>query len=143
MPAILIIYDDDTYDLDVFHADIKTTVYRKISEVSQRIEKEDIRQICFMSLYSYIDDIQNVPETSKERSSMAVKDILAFMSVDQALNEMEYVFEGELLSKVEYIACVMQHGRKDKLEIGSLNMYPIIRAFETKKRRSTKELYAR
>lgn len=133
MPAVLIIYGDDTYDLDVFHADIKTTVYRKISEVSQRIETEDICQICFMSLYSYIDDIKNVPETSKERSAIAVKDVLAFMSVDQELNEIEYVFDGELLSEIEYIACVMQHGRKDKLEIGRLNMHPIIKAFETKK----------
>lgn len=132
MPAMLIIYGDDTYDLDVFHADIKTTVYRKISEVSQRIEQEDIRQICFMSLYLYIDDVHNVPETSKERAAIACKDILVFVSVDQELNEMEYVFEGELLSKVEYVACVMQHGRKNKLEIGRLNMSPIIRAFKTK-----------
>lgn len=138
MPAILIIYGDDTYDLDVFHADIKTTVYRKISEVSQRIETEDICQICFMSLYSYIDDIKNFPETSKERSAIAVKDVLAFMSVDQELNEIEYVFVGELLSEIEYIACVMQHGRKDKLEIGRLNMHPIIKAFEIKKCKSTK-----
>lgn len=45
MPAILIIYDDDTYDLDAFHADIKTTVYRKISEVSQKYLKELRRKI--------------------------------------------------------------------------------------------------
>ena len=63
---------------------------------------------------------------------MAVKDILVFMNVDQELNEMEYVFEGELLSKVEYVACVMQHGRENKLEIGRLNMSPVIRAFKIK-----------
>ena len=85
-----------------------------------------------MSLYLYIDDDQNVPETSKERAAIACKDMLVFVSVDQELNEMEYVFEGELLSKVEYVACVMQHGRKNKLEIGRLNMSPIIRAFEVK-----------
>jgi len=135
MPAMLIIYGNDTYDLDVFHADIKTTIYRKISEVSQRIEQEDIRQICVMSLYSYIEDVQNVPETSKERTAMACKDMLVFVSVDQELNEMEYVFDGESLSKVEYVACIMQHERKNKLEIGRLNMSPIIRAFETKKRK--------
>lgn len=132
MPAILTIYGDDTYDLDVFHADIKTTVYRKISEVAQRIEQEDIRQVCFMSLYLYRDDDQNVPETSKERAAIACKDMLVFVSVDQKINELEYVFEGELLSEVEYVACVMQHGRKNKLEIGRLNMSPIIRAFEAK-----------
>lgn len=55
------------------------------------------------------------------------------INLDQELNEMEYVFDGELLSKIEYTAYVMQHGRKDKLEIGSLNMSPIIKAFEVKK----------
>lgn len=38
MPAILTVYNDDTYDMDVFHADIKTTIYRKITEVSQLIK---------------------------------------------------------------------------------------------------------
>lgn len=133
MPAMLIIYGDDTYDLDVFHADIKTTLYRKITEVSQKIEHEDIRQVCFMSLYLYIDADQNVPETSKERASIASKEMLVCVSVDQELNEMEYVFEGDLLSKVEYVACVMQHGRKNKLEVGRLNMSPIRKAFKIKK----------
>lgn len=29
------------------------------------------------------------------------------INLDQELNEMEYVFDGELLSKIEYIAYVM------------------------------------
>lgn len=133
MPAILTIYGDDTYDMDVFHADIKTTVYRKITEVAYRINEEDIRQVCFMSLYSYISDIENCPRISKERLTIASKDLLAFMSVDQELNEMEYVFDGDALSDVNYIACVMKNGRKDKLEIGRLNMSPVVQAFKEKK----------
>lgn len=133
MPAILTVYNDDTYDMDVFHADIKTTVYRKIAEVSQRIRDKDIRQICFMSLYSYIPSIQNAPKTSKERAATASKDILVFASVDQELNEMEYAFDGEALASVEYVAYIMKHGRKNKLEIGRLNMSPILQAFKSKK----------
>ena len=132
MPAVLTIYNDNTYNMDVFHANIKTTTYRKITEVSQKIMKEDIRQVCFMSLYSYIPDTQNHPQTSKERLSMSSKNVLAFMSVDQDLNEMEYIFDGETLSNVEYVAYVMKHGRKNKLEIGRLNMSPILRAFKSR-----------
>lgn len=133
MPVVLTVYNDDTYDMDVFHADIKTTVYRKITEVSQMVKDEDIRQICFMSLYSYIPNVQNTPKTSKERVAASSKDILVFMSIDQELNEIEYVFDGEDLSNVEYVACVMKHGRKNKLEIGRLNMSPVLQAFKSKK----------
>ena len=133
MPAVLTVYNDDTYDMDVFHADIKTTMYRKITDVSKMIKDQDIRQICFMSLYSYIPNVPNAPKTSKERVTASTKDILVFTSVDQELNEMEYVFDGNALSNVEYVSCVMQHGRKDKLEIGRLNMSPILQAFKSKK----------
>jgi len=133
MPAVFTVYNDDTYDMDVFHADIKTTMYRKIAEVSQMIKAEDIRQICFMSLYSYIPNVPNAPKTSKERVAASTKDILVFTSVDQELSEMEYVFDGDALSNVEYVAHVMKHGRQNKLEIGRLNMSPILQAFQSKK----------
>ena len=132
MPGILIIYGDDTWSLDVFHADIKTTVYRKITEVAQRISKEDIRQIGFMSLYSFMPDTKGDLQTSKERLAISSKDLLAFMSVDNELNEMEYVFDGDALSNIEYVVNEMQRGRKNKLEIGKLNMSPIVQAFKEK-----------
>lgn len=133
MPAILTVYNDDTYDMDVFHADIKTTIYRKITEVSQLIKNRDIRQICFMSLYSYISNVQNVPKTSKKRIASSINDILAFESIDQNLNEMEYVFEGKALSNINYVISVMKRGPKTKLELGRVNMSPIIQAFKSKK----------
>lgn len=132
MPAILTIFADDTYNLDVFHADIKTTAYRKITEISKIISNEDIRQVCFMSLYSYIVDAPSTPKISKERISMTTKDMLVFTSIDSELNELEYAFDGELLSNMEYVACVMKHGRKRSLDIGRRNMAPILRAFELK-----------
>ena len=42
MPTFFIIYGDETYDIDTFHANIKTTFYRKINEIAERIEKENI-----------------------------------------------------------------------------------------------------
>lgn len=133
MPAILTVYNDDTYALDVFHADIKTTIYRKITEVAQRIINEDIRQVCFMALYAYIPNIKDSPRTSKERMDISAKDVLAFMSVDQELKEMEYVFDGAALSNMEYVAYIMAHGRKTQLDVGRRNMTPIVQAFKSKK----------
>lgn len=134
MPAIMVVYNDDTYDLDVFHADLKTTIYRKLNEVAQRIVSDDIRQVCFMTLYSCIPDTEDCPKTSKERVATATTDVLAFMSVDQNLREMEYVFDGNAMSTVEYVACIMAHGRKDHLCMGRSNMRPVIEAFKAKQK---------
>ena len=133
MPAILVVYGDGTYDLDTFHADIKTTVYRKLSEVAELIETEDVKEVCFMNTYSVIPSSEEVPTVSKERLKLATHDILAFMKVDSDLNETEYAFDSRYYNRVEYVACNMQHCRKDRLEIGKLNMMPIVYAFSKKR----------
>lgn len=133
MPSVLIVYGDGTYDLDAFHADIKTTVYRKLNEVAELIEMEDIREVCFMNTYSFISPSEKVPTISKERLKLATHDILTFMKVDCDLNEAEYTFDSRYFNKMEYIACNMKNGRKDHLEIGKLNMMPIVDAFSRKR----------
>ena len=133
MPAILVVYGDGTYDLDAFHADIKTTVYRKLSEVAELIETKDVKEVCFMNTYSVIPSSKEVPTVSKERLKLATHDILAFMKVDSDLNETEYAFDSRYYNRVEYVACNMQHCRKDRLEIGKLNMMPIVYAFSKKR----------
>ena len=65
--------------------------------------------------------------------SQQANDILAFESIDQDLNEMEYVFEGKALSNINYVISVMKRGPKTKLELGRVNMSPIIQAFKSKK----------
>lgn len=134
MPVFLIVYNDGTCVLEIFHTDIKTTIYRKITELAQKIKDEDIRQICFASLYSYIPNIQNASKTSKERIAISSKDLLVCISIDQELNEIEYVFDGDAFSNRKYIDFIMKHGRKNKLELGKRNMTPILIAFESKKR---------
>ena len=108
------------------------------SKLDAEIFQEFSQDWTELSYQAQLIKAKNISETSKERAAIECKDMLVCVSVDQELNEMEYVFEGELLSKVEYVACVMQHGRKDKLEIGRLNMSPIIRAFEKCKQNKEK-----
>ena len=133
MPAIIVVYGDGTYDLDAFHADMKTTIYRKLNEVAERIEGEDITEVCFMNMYSCISKSDKIPTTSKERLKLATHDILAFMKVDSELNEAEYTFDSRNYNRIEYIACNMKNCRKDQLEVGRLNMMPIVSAFRKKK----------
>ena len=55
---------------------------------------------------------------------------LVFMKVDCDLNETEYVFDGEHITQMEYVAKQMRYGKKDKLDFGAVNMFPIIEAFK-------------
>lgn len=131
MPAIMIVYDDGTYDFDAFHADIKTTVYRKINEVAQRISTEGIQEVYFMTAYLYCKNTEkNLYLTSKERAANAISECLAFMKVDKDLNEIEFVFDGEFINDMNYIVHQMQSGKKDKLDFGADNMLPIIEEFK-------------
>lgn len=131
MPTIMKIYQDDTYDLDTFHADIKTTFYRKINETAEEVLNGGVKEVYLMNTYvcvPYDDALQNL--TSKERLAKGSVECLSFMKVDCDLNESEYVFEGEHIKQMEYIAHQVQHGKKEELDLGAINMLPIINAFK-------------
>lgn len=132
MPAIMIIYGDDTYDMDVFHADLKTTVYRKLNEVAKIIECEDVKEVCFMSLYAVVCLGEDTPIHSKERQQSATNDILVVSSLDYKLNEKEYVFDGDLMANPQYVAYIMKNELKNRLDASKLNMFPIWQAFRKK-----------
>jgi hypothetical protein len=133
MPTIMIIYKDDTFELDTFHSDIKTTIYRKINETSMRIITDEVQEIYFMITYVCLPPSSHLPNmTSYERMSYTESELLTFMKVDCELNEEEYVFEGEHLSCENYIINQMKNGSKKNLDVGKYNMLPIINAFKQK-----------
>lgn len=132
MPAIMIVYDDNTYDMDVFHTDIKTTVYRKLNEVAKVIDSEEVKEVCFMSLYTAFSVKEDIPVYSKKRLQSAVSDILVVSSIDFKLNEKEYVFDGNLMSCTKYIGYIMKNGLKNRLGVSRTNLTPVLRAFNNK-----------
>ena len=133
MPAIMVVYSDGTYDLDAFHADIKTTMYRKINEVAQLIRTHDVQEVCITSLYSVLPMSEDAPHISKDRIAQSTSDILVCASIDNQLNEKEYVFDGKAMENPEYVGCTMRNALQNKLDISRLNMFPIWRAFKNKR----------
>ena len=132
MPAIMIIYDDDTYDLDAFHADIKTTIYRKLNEAAKIVEKQGVKEVLFVTLYAVFPLDQEIPINSCDRIIRATSDILVCASIDNQLNEKEYVFDGGKIENPEYVRYVMKNELKNELEISRTNMFPIWQAFSKK-----------
>lgn len=130
MNVICVVYLDDTFIMDVFVSDIKTTMYRKIYEISEHILTGDIKEIYLMATYTVnLNNFENMSITSKERLEKSIEDCLVFMKVDSNLNEEEYFFEGSKIRDMEYIKCKLCHGCSNVLQFGRLNMNPIKEAF--------------
>lgn len=133
MKTIMIVFQDNTFELDSFDSDLKTTTYRKINETAMRILNEDINEIYYMQVYVVCPaSLSLINTTSKERRSHAQKEYLSFMKVDRYLNEEECDFEGDKLNNMKYIYNQLMKGRSKRLKLGKINMTPIVEAFRLK-----------
>ena len=134
MPTLMTVYNDETFEMDIFHTDIKTTIYRKINEIAKKIATEDVNEVYFMGTYVFVDYKDELLKlSSKERIARAQGEHLVFMKVDSNLNETECAFEEEHIHEMAYVFKQMQCGKKNQLDIGKLNMTPIITAFKNRK----------
>ncbi len=135
MPTLMTIYQDNTFTLDSFNADIKTTLYRKINQTASLILSDNIKAVYLMVTYSSIPYDENQLEnylnmTSKERLSLGCEDYLTFLSIDCNLQETEYSFRGSQLKDNAYIFRQITQGKQNKFNLGKINMMPIIEAFQ-------------
>lgn len=133
MPTFMVVYKDGTFQLITFHADIKTTFYRKINEVAATIISDDVQEVYYMMTYVLCDYTEeNMQRSSKERMLLGKQEFLTFMKVDADLNEEEYFFDSVVLSNREQLAKHLLKGPGKKLDLGLTNMQPIISAFKVK-----------
>ena len=134
MPTFMVVYRDGTFQLITFHADIKTTFYRKINEVAAIIMSDDVQEVYYMMTYVLCDYTEeNMQLNSKERMALGKEEFLTFMKVDADLNEEEYFFDSSTLHNRDQLAQHLLKGPSKKIDLGATNMMPIVSAFRTKK----------
>ena len=132
MPTFMIVFSDSTFELDSFNGGLKTTIYRKVNEVATRIAKEDIVAVYFMMTYTMLPlKEEYLQMTSKERLALSNDDVLTFMEVTITLSERECYFEQTKIQDRKYIFNqIFNHA--SSLNIGKMNMRPIVEAFKAK-----------
>ena len=134
LPAFMIIFDDDSYEIDAFNANNKTTLYRKINETAQQVLRENVKEVFFEYSLLKIADVPGVLNmTSKDRQKFATEEWLVLLKIDNELNEEEYRFYVPGLKCSGYIRQQFKTGSDKKLDWGKDNMRPIIEAFKKKK----------
>lgn len=133
MPVIMTIYEDETYELDPFDSDLKTTTYRKISELASKIVEENVKEIYFMHTYLNIPVSPNlIDSTTIERSRASVTEFLTFIRVGCNLTVDEISFDKSRIDCMHYVSSRLDMIKKNKLKFGEYNMIPIINAFKEK-----------
>ena len=132
MPTFMIVFSDSMFELDSFNGGLKTTIYRKVNEVATRIAKEDIVAVYFMMTYTMLPlKEEYLQMTSKERLALSNDDVLTFMEVTITLSERECYFEQTKIQDRKYIFNqIFNHA--SSLNIGKMNMRPIVEAFKAK-----------
>ncbi len=127
LPTCLILYSDHTFELITFGFSIKTTVYRKFTEIARRIETDRIVNILFVTeMYTYdILDIGNLD--SRERVKHAKSEILAFYMVDNHLAIKSQKYDAMQVDDFKYIASIMLANTNEQ-ELPKF-MNPVIQEF--------------
>ncbi|MCD0472516.1 hypothetical protein [Flavobacterium sp. JAS] len=107
LPTCLILYSDETFELDTFGFSIKTTVYRKFNEIARRIDADKIINVLFVTeMYTYdLNDINNL--TSRERVKHAKSEILAFYMINNHLEIKSHQYDKVQIEDFKYIASIM------------------------------------
>jgi hypothetical protein len=128
LPTCMIIYSDNTFELDSFGFSIKTTVYRKFNEIAKRIEKDNIVNILFVTeMYTYdFNDIQKFD--SQERIKHAKNEILSFFMIDNQLSIKSRSYDTKKVNDFKYIASIM-HGDSNEQELPAF-MNPVKLEFD-------------
>lgn len=127
LPTCLILYSDDTFELVTFGFSIKTTLYRKFSEIAKRLEADKIVSILFVSeMYIYdINDINNLD--SLERVQYAKSEMLAFYMIDNHLAIKSHSYDTKQIDDFKYIGSIMFS--KSSEQVLPRYMNPIMQEF--------------
>lgn len=110
MPTFMIVYEDDLYEFRSFESSIKTTLYRKITEINSKIETDKIKAILFVSEmlnYSTDENLEKVINTdSKSRLQYKTSESLGCYYIDNELEFKQLHFSSDKIGDPEYIASI-------------------------------------
>lgn len=111
-----------------FDSSIKTTVYRKIYEIANRIEKEGIVDVQYVGeMYIYKNNKEILNLESRERIQYKNSESLIFFKSSYDLINSSYAFDSAMVDDMEYIVSVLAKKKNEFKNIAFMN--PVINEF--------------
>lgn len=136
MPTCLIVYNDEKMKFISFESTIKTTTYRKLYEIANQIETENIKEVYYvgeMYVYPNNEDILNLE--SSERINYKSSESLIFFKSSQDLVTKSYSFDSDKVYDPKYVGFIL--GGSQNTINNLAFMMPVINEF--KKLKAKKE----
>lgn len=97
MPAIFVFYNDDTFSVDSFLAESKSTIYRKINNIASKIERDSIIAV-FVVWESYFMNVNNINMNDTYENRVKNSETkLCFYYIDKRLNEKSTMIDSKLI----------------------------------------------
>lgn len=97
MPTIFVFYNDNTFSIDSFLAESKSTIYRKINNIASKIEKDSIIAV-FVVWESYFVDVNNINMNDIYENRVKNSETeLCFYYIDKRLNEKNTMIDSKLI----------------------------------------------
>ena len=114
MPTCMIVYSDNTFELNSFESSIKTSVYRKFNEIAKRIDVDNIVNILFVTeMYVYnLKDVEDLD--SQEKVEHATNEILSFYMIDKQLSIKSRSYDTKKINDFEYIISIQRAKQIDQ-----------------------------
>lgn len=129
MPTCFIVYNDNTMQFISFDSSIKTTVYRKLYEIANRIEKEGIIDVMYVGeMYIYENNKEILNLESRERIQYKNSEALMFCKSSYDLINSSYAFDSNMLDDMGYIVSVLANKKNEFKSLAFMN--PVINEFK-------------
>lgn len=135
MPTFMIIYKDNTFKMKSYSFSLRTTLYRKINDITDIIRREKVKSVYIVGENYYynldrdmtLTDFTRIPYS--ERIQYSQKTLLSFFMIDSNLNKISYSFDEAKIDDKKYVNDVIS--KKPELKISKLSfLSPIINAFK-------------
>lgn len=129
MPTCLIVYNDEKMQIMSFESTIKTTTYRKLYEIANQIETEDIKEVLYVGeMYRYPNTEHILNLESWERIKYMNSESLIFFKSGQDLVTKSYSFDSDKVNDPKYVAFILV-GQNDTINNLAF-MNPVVNEFK-------------
>ena len=134
MPTLYVFYKDNTVIFDAFDSSIRTTLYRKIDDISNNIKiNNDIKAVFFVTeMLSYKYSAEVFQKSYEERrSTLNPQNSLGLYMIDDILSFRLFHFITDNLDYAQAVKDIENHNFYTTTITESHFLYPILYAFET------------
>lgn len=129
MPTFFIVDSHDKCTIESFDSTIRTTAYRKINDLAQRVRAGGIKHITLIHECYVYENFKHHNKPYVERIQYSTQEALAFYQIGKYIKYRVYTFDVKKLKDRQYIKETLKKRPEDNVVIENSLFYPLFLAF--------------